>query len=45
MSDFHEVRDPKREPQIDTLSWVFLARSLGITALAAVIAIAPVSHG
>jgi len=24
MSDLHEARDPEREPQIDTVGWVFL---------------------
>jgi hypothetical protein len=31
MSDLHEVRDPKREPQIDTVGWLFLAFGVAIT--------------
>ena len=45
MPDFHEVHDPKREPQIDTLGWVFSAVAIAIAALAAIVATAPVSHG
>ena len=45
MSDFHEVRNPKREPQIDTLGWLFLAFAVAISALAAIIATVPASHG
>jgi hypothetical protein len=51
MSD--EARDAKREPQIDTVGWLFLAFAVAITAAAAVVAYeagdatvakAPVSH-
>src|SRR5215472_11078238 len=38
MSDLHEARDPEREPQIDTVGWLFLA---GDEALAAVVAHRP----
>ena len=35
MSDLHEVRDhPEREPQIDTVGWLFLAFAIAITAAA-----------
>ena len=53
MSDLHEARDPEREPQIDTVGWLFLAFAVAITAAAAmvaykandtVVANAPVSH-
>jgi hypothetical protein len=53
MSDLHEARDPEREPQIDTVGWLFMAFALAITAAAAMIAFqandtmvakAPVSH-
>jgi hypothetical protein len=53
MSDLHEARDPKREPQIDTVGWVFLAFAVAVTAAAAMVAYeandmlvanAPVSH-
>jgi len=53
MSDLHEARDPEREPQIDTVGWLFMAFALAITAAAAMIAVqandtmvakAPVSH-
>ncbi len=53
MSGLHEVRDPKREPQIDTVGWLFLAVAVAITAAAAmiaykandtIVATAPVSH-
>ena len=39
MSDLHEARSPKREPQIDTVGWVFLAFALAsVTAAAAMVA-------
>ena len=38
MSDLHEARDPKREPQIDVVGWLFSAVAAAIIALAAVIA-------
>jgi len=38
MSDLHEARDPKREPQIDTVGWLFLAFAVVVTATAAMIA-------
>jgi len=52
MSDLHEVRDPEREPQIDTVGWLFLVFAVAITAAAAtvaykantIVANAPVSH-
>jgi len=53
MSDLHEARDPLREPQIDTVGWLFLAFAVAITAAAAMfvykandttVASAPVSH-
>jgi hypothetical protein len=31
MSDLHEARDPEREPQIDTVGWLFLAFAVAIT--------------
>jgi hypothetical protein len=54
MSDLHEARNPKRETQIDTVGWLFLAFAVAITATAAMLAYkaandtmianAPVSH-
>ena len=53
MSDLHEARDPKHEPKIDIVGWLFMAFALAITAAAAMIAVqandtmvakAPVSH-
>ena len=53
MSDLHEARRPEREPQIDTVGWLFLAVAIAITAAAAMVAYnakdtivanAPVSH-
>src|SRR5215469_3643110 len=38
MSDLHEVRDPQREPQIDTVGWLFLGFAVAITAAAAMVA-------
>jgi hypothetical protein len=38
MSDLHEARDPKREPQMDTVGWLFLAFAVAVTAAAAMIA-------
>jgi hypothetical protein len=38
MSDLHEARDPKREPQIDTVGWLFLAVAVAITAAATMLA-------
>jgi len=38
MSDLHEARDPEREPQIDTVGWVFLTVAVAITAAAAMVA-------
>jgi hypothetical protein len=38
MSDLHELRHPKHEPQIDTAGWLFLAVALAITSAAAMIA-------
>jgi hypothetical protein len=35
MSDLHEARRPEREPQIDTVGWLFLAVAIAITAAAA----------
>jgi hypothetical protein len=31
VSDLHEARDPEREPQIDTVGWLFLAVAVAIT--------------
>ena len=53
MSDLHEARGPEREPQIDTVGWLFLAFAVAITAAAAMVAYmasntmvanAPVAH-
>jgi hypothetical protein len=53
MSDLHEARDPEREPQIDTVGWLFLAFAVAVTATAAMVAYkandmtlakSPVSH-
>ena len=38
MSDLHEARDPEREPQIDTIGWLFLGFAIAITAAAAMVA-------
>jgi hypothetical protein len=38
MSDLHEARDPEREPQIDTVGWLFLTFAVAITAAAAMVA-------
>jgi hypothetical protein len=38
MSDLHEARDPEREPQIDTVGWLFLAFAVAITVAAAMVA-------
>jgi hypothetical protein len=38
MSDLHEARDPEREPQIDTVGWLFLAFAVAVTAAAAMVA-------
>ncbi len=38
MSDLHELRHPKHEPQLDTAGWLFLAVALAITSAAAMIA-------
>jgi hypothetical protein len=38
MSDLHEARDPVREPQIDTVGWLFLVFAVAITASAAMVA-------
>ena len=52
MSDL-QARDPEREPQIDTVGWLFLTFAVAITAAAAMVAYkandtmvanAPVSH-
>lgn len=37
MSDLHEARDPKRQPQIDNVGWLFLAFAVVITTIAAMI--------
>jgi hypothetical protein len=53
MSDLHEASGPEREPQIDTVGWLFLVFAVAITAAAAMVAYkasdtmvanAPVSH-
>ncbi len=38
MSDLHEARGPEREPQIDTIGWLFLVFAVAITAAAAMVA-------
>jgi hypothetical protein len=38
MSVLHEARGPLREPQIDTVGWLFLAFAVAITATAAMVA-------
>ena len=38
MSDLHEARGPEREPQIDTVGWLFLVFAVAITAAAAMVA-------
>jgi hypothetical protein len=38
MSDLHEARKPEREPQIDTVGWLFLAFAVAITVAAAMVA-------
>ncbi len=38
MSDLHEVRDPEREPQIDTEGRLFLIVAVGIIAAAVMVA-------
>jgi phage tail protein X len=30
MSDLHEARDPEREPQIDTVGWLFATLAVAI---------------
>ena len=51
MADLHPTSNPKREAEIDTLGWLFLAVAVVITAAAVMIAYeandvanAPVSH-
>jgi hypothetical protein len=53
MVDLHETNNPKREPQIDPVGWLFLAFAVAIIAAAAMVAYeandtmvvnAPVSH-
>jgi hypothetical protein len=41
MSDLHDARDPEREPQIDTVGWLFLGFAVAITAAAAMVATRP----
>ena len=38
MSDLQEASRPEREPQIDTVGWLFLAVAVAITAAAAMVA-------
>jgi hypothetical protein len=38
MSDLHEARGPEREPQIDTVGWLFLVFAVAITVAAAMVA-------
>jgi hypothetical protein len=38
MSDLHEARSPEREPQIDTVGWLFLTVAVAITAGAVIVA-------
>jgi len=44
MSDLHEARGPLREPQIDTVGWLFLVLAVAITAAAAMIAYKPTAR-
>jgi hypothetical protein len=37
MSDLHEAHGPEREPQIDTVGWLFLVFAVAITAVAAIV--------
>jgi hypothetical protein len=36
--DLHETNNPKREPQIDTVGWLFLAFAVAIAAAAVLVA-------
>jgi len=38
MSDLHDALGPEREPQIDTVGWLFLTFAVAITAAAAMLA-------
>ena len=38
MSDLHDARDPKREPQIDNVGWLFSAFAVAIAGAAAMAA-------
>ena len=38
MSDLHEARDPKRDPEIDTAGWLFSAIAIVIIAAATMVA-------
>ena len=38
MSDLHEARDPKRDPEIDTAGWLFSAIAIAIIAAATMVA-------
>lgn len=38
MADLHETNHPQRNPQIDTVGWLFLAFAIAITAAAAIVA-------
>ena len=38
MSDLHDALGPEREPQIDTVGWLFLAFAIAVTATAAMVA-------
>jgi hypothetical protein len=38
MSDLHEARRPEREPQIDTVGWLFLVFAVVVTTAAAMVA-------
>jgi hypothetical protein len=45
MSDLHEARRPEREPQIDTVGWLFLAAAMvAYNGKDTMVANAPVSH-
>ncbi len=37
MSDLQKARGPEREPQIDTVGWLFLVLALAITAAAGMV--------
>ena len=38
MKDLHETSDPKYTAEIDTLGWIFVAFTVVVTAIAAILA-------